>query len=177
MLSITHFITFCTYETTHLFSFRYLVFTDDGKKKARRTADLSKAGDAIEKRARERGLNTEQLTRVIEIITQRNLCKSVLGVLTIIHLKTVSILGFENCQSFFSATAHVRCTAPARPTPHGRCRSALLAKRHCDRHISLQHANNCIKNTIVSLVYIKLVVYYNKRSWKSRGIADLKRNP
>ena len=36
----------------------------------------------------------------------------------------VSILGFENCQSFFSATAHVRCTAPARPTPRGRCRSA-----------------------------------------------------
>ena len=35
----------------------------------------------------------------------------------------VSILGFENCQSFFSATAHVRCTAPARPTPRGRCRS------------------------------------------------------
>ena len=45
--------------------------------------------------------------------------------------------------------------------------------------ISLQHASNCIKNTIIllSLVYIKLVVYYNKRSRKSRGIADLKRNP
>ena len=27
--------------------------------------------------------------------------------------RPVSILGFENCQSFFSATAHVRCTAPA----------------------------------------------------------------
>ena len=36
----------------------------------------------------------------------------------------VSILGFENCQSFFSATAHVQGTAPARPTPRGRCRSA-----------------------------------------------------
>ena len=94
----------------------------------------------------------------------------------------VSILGFENCQSFFSATAHVRCTAPARPTPRGRCHSAYsifywLAKRHCDHHISLQHASNCIKNTILSLVYIKQVVYYNKRSWKRRGIADLKRNP
>ena len=40
------------------------------------------------------------------------------------HLYTVSILGFENCQSFFSATAHVRCTSPARPTPRGRCRPA-----------------------------------------------------
>ena len=89
MLNITHFITFCTYETTHLFSFPYLASTDDGKKKARRTADLSKAGDAIEKRARERGLNTEQLTTVIEIITQRNLCKYALGLLTIIHLKII----------------------------------------------------------------------------------------
>ena len=40
------------------------------------------------------------------------------------YMEAVSILGFENCQSFFSATAHVRCTAPARPTPRGRCRSA-----------------------------------------------------
>ena len=96
------------------------------------------------------------------------------------HLYTVSILGFENCQSFFSATAHVRCTAPARPTPRGRCRSAYSIfywQNDTAIVISLQHASNCIQNTILSLVYIKLVVYYNKRSRKSRGIADLKRNP
>ena len=96
-------------------------------------------------------------------------------------LNPVSILGFENCQSFFPATAHVRCTAPARPTPCGRCRSAYIAyfigKTTLRSSYSLQHASNCIKNTILSLVYIKLVVYYNKRSWKSRGTADLKRNP
>ena len=33
------------------------------------------------------------------------------------------------------------------------------------------------KHNIVTFVYIKLVVYYNKRSRKSRGIGDLKRNP
>ena len=44
--------------------------------------------------------------------------------MTVKHPVPVSILGFENCQSFFSATAHVRCTAPARLTPRGRCRSA-----------------------------------------------------
>ena len=97
-----------------------------------------------------------------------------------IHMYTVSILGFENCQSFFSATAHVRCTAPARPTPRGRCRSAYSIfywQNDTVIVICLQHASNCIKNTILSLFYIKLVVYYNKRSRKSRGIADLKRNP
>ena len=94
----------------------------------------------------------------------------------------VSILGFENCQSFFfghcPCTVHSTCQADtARPMPSG-IYHILLAKRHCDRHISLQHASNCIKNTILSpFFYIKLVVYYNKRSWKSRGIADLKRNP
>ena len=40
-------------------------------------------------------------------------------------IPSVSILGFENCQSFFSATAHVQCIAPARPTPRGRSRSAF----------------------------------------------------
>ena len=91
----------------------------------------------------------------------------------------VSILGFKNCQSFFSATAHVRCTAPARPTPRGRCRSAhmLLAKRHCDRHQPATCEQLYKKHNIVTFFYIKLVIYYNKRSWKSRGIADLKQNP
>ena len=96
------------------------------------------------------------------------------------HHGPVSILGYENCQSFFSATDHVRCIAPARPTPRGRCCSAFSIfywQNDTAIVISLQHASNCIKNTILSLFYIKLGVYYNKRSRKSRGIADLKRNP
>ena len=99
----------------------------------------------------------------------------------VVHVSyTVSILGFENCQSFFSATAHVRCTAPARPTQRSRCRSAAYFIGKTTLRSSYQptmYASNCMKNTILSLFYIKLVVYYNKRSWKSRGIANLKRNP
>ena len=73
-------------------------------------------------------------------------------------LNTVSILGFENCQSFFSATAHVRCTVPARPTPRGRCRSVYSIfywQNDTAIVISLQHASNCIKNTILSLFLYK----------------------
>ena len=98
-------------------------------------------------------------------------------------------MGIQTASHFFSATAHVRCTAPAGPTPRrGRCRSAYCIfywQNDTVIVISLQHASNCIKNTILSLFYIKLVVvYYSKprasdfpRSRKSRGIADLKRNP
>ena len=51
-------------------------------------------------------------TEVILIMFTRSNTKTV---------QAVSILGFENCQSFFPATAHVQCTAPARPTPRGQC--------------------------------------------------------
>ena len=91
----------------------------------------------------------------------------------------MSILGFENCQSFFSATAHVRCAVPATPTPRGRCHSAYSIfywqNDYCDRHQPITCEQLYKKHDIVTFFYIKLVVY--KRSRKSRGIGDLKQNP
>ena len=73
-------------------------------------------------------------------------------------------------------TVHSTCQADtARPMPFGIY--IFYWQNDTAIVISLQHASNCIKNTILSLFYIKLVVYYNKRSRKCRGIADLKRNP
>ena len=82
------------------------------------------------------------------------------------------VIFFGHCP----CTVHSTCQAE----PRGWCRSAYSIfywQNDTAIVISLQHANNCIKNTILSLFYIQLVVYYNKRSRKSRGIAELKQNP
>ena len=60
----------------------------------------------------------------------------------------MSILGFENCQSFFPATTHVRCTAPASPTPRGWCRvvhTIFYWRNNTATIIRLQYANKCLK--------------------------------
>ena len=63
-----------------------------------------------------------QIGRPILVSNLVSVLKSVLpnlySMLQRLPVEAVSILGFENCQSFFSATSHVRCTAPADAVRH-----------------------------------------------------------
>ena len=89
---------------------------------------------------------------------------------------TVSILGFENCQSFCPTTAHVRTvcrnarrTAMRGAPPQYAARASLigttLAKLSKQlRNITYRQLFN--KHTILSCLFLKMVVYCNKQLCK-----------
>ena len=87
----------------------------------------------------------------------------------------VSILGFENCQSFFLTTAHVRTVCrnarrtAMRGAPQCAARTSLigttLAKLSKQlRNITYRQLFN--KHTILSCLFLKMIVYCNKQLCK-----------